>query len=377
MRGWAVKTTRFLYQAAAKPTFFLFSPEVVHHRVVRLGERLSQKSWWRELTRRYYDVSDRRLNQSVAGISFPNPIGLAAGFDYEARLTQTLPAMGFGFQTIGTITARPCPGNPSPQLGRLPRSKSLMVNKGLRNNGITATLHKLERLPKFVRPVGISIGQTNSRSVNTIKQAIEDVMASFRILKYSAVPFSYYELNISCPNMVTENSFYNIKNLRLLLRNLDELKLTKPVFVKMPISETDKQIIAILRELTHHRFVKGVIIGNTQNNRSDSSLVPEEVARFDRGHFSGKPTQARSDELINLCYRHFGKKLIIIGCGGVFNADDAYQKIQLGASLVQLITGLIFEGPQLIAEINSGLLKALERDGYQTISEAIGSAVKD
>ncbi len=373
MRRWAVKGTRFFYQGIGKPLFFLNNPEKIHRRVTTIGERAGKKTWWRNTARKFFDVSDPRLSQKVAGIVFSNPIGLAAGFDYEARLTQTLPAMGFGWQSIGTITARPCVGNASPQLGRLPKSKSLMVNKGFRNLGVKATLHKLERLPGFARPVGISIGQTNNPAVSTVRLAVEDIITSFRTLKYSAVPFSYYELNISCPNLAAKFTFYEVKNLRLLLGEIDKLQLAKPIFVKMPINENNKIIVRILNELTHHKVIKGVIIGNLQKDRTVSELVPEEVATFDCGNFSGKPTQKRSDELIALAYKNFGKKLIIIGCGGVFNAEDAYRKICLGASLVQMITGLIYEGPQVVAEINVGILKLLERDGYQHISEAIGS----
>ena len=139
----------------------------------------------------------------------------------------------------------------------------------------------------------------------------------------------------------------------------------------MPIDKTDTEVLEMLEIILKYP-VTGVIFGNLQKNRKGSSLNETEVARFPKGNFSGKPTEKRSNELISLTYKTYGKKLLIIGCGGVFSAEDAYKKIKLGASLVQLITGMIFEGPQLISDINLGLVKLLKADGYKNISEAIG-----
>ncbi|HSX42092.1 MAG TPA: dihydroorotate dehydrogenase (quinone) [Candidatus Saccharimonadales bacterium] len=371
MRQWAIKSTRIAYQSFLKPAFFQQNPEAVHHRITRFGENLGRSQFWKNVIGRLFNASNPKLSQKVAGVVFSNPIGLAAGFDYEARLTQILPFMGFGWQTIGTITALASGGNASPQLGRLPISKSLMVNKGFRNLGITQTLIRLRGL-RFVRPVGISIGRTNNPAVATLEASVKDIVTSFREVEKNRVPFSYYELNISCPNLGKGASFYEVKNLRVLLTQLDKLKLSQSVFIKMPITQPNEVVQQLLKEICRHS-ITGIIIGNVQTDRTVPSLDPGEVAKFKMGNFSGKPTQARSDELIALAYKNFGKKLVIVGCGGVFNAEDAYQKIQLGATLIQMITGLIFEGPQVVTEINLGLLKLLERDGYRNISEAIGT----
>jgi dihydroorotate dehydrogenase len=159
--------------------------------------------------------------------------------------------------------------------------------------------------------------------------------------------------------------------LEALLRAVDVLGLTTPVFIKMPIELGDKEVTLMLEVILKHR-IAGIIIGNLQKNRNDPALNPEEVAKFPVGNFSGKPTWKRSNELISLAYRHCGGKLVIIGCGGVFSAEDAYEKILRGASLVQLITGMIFQGPQLIAEINLRLPALLQRDGYNTVADAVG-----
>jgi dihydroorotate dehydrogenase len=150
------------------------------------------------------------------------------------------------------------------------------------------------------------------------------------------------------------------------------VNIKKPVFIKMPIDKNDAVVLSLLETISQFTYVKGVIFGNLQKNRQDPSLVQEEVKKWKVGNFSGKPTWERSNELIALCYRNYKNRFIIIGCGGVFSAEDAYKKIKLGASLVQLITGLIYEGPQLVSEINAGMPYLLKRDGFSHISDAIG-----
>jgi dihydroorotate dehydrogenase len=255
-------------------------------------------------------------------------------------------------------------------LGRLPRSRSLMVNKGFKNPGAEAIVTKLKGL-SFGVPVGVSIGRTNSQHPKGQTESVEDIVECFQTFERSSVQHAYYELNISCPNLYGSVSFYPPDNLEELLVAVDALHLSRPVFVKMPIDKSDEETLGMLQVISRHTLA-GVIFGNLQKDRSHPDLVPEEVARFTVGNFSGKPTYKRSNELIRLAYHRYGKQLVIIGCGGVFSAEDAYTKIRLGASLVQLITGMIFEGPQLISEINFGLERLLERDGFAHISEAVG-----
>jgi dihydroorotate dehydrogenase subfamily 2 len=313
---------------------------------------------------------DPMLEQSLFKIKFQNPVGLAAGFDYRAQLTQILPSIGFGFGTIGTITNSSSEGNPKPRLGRLIKSKSLMVNKGFRNSGIKNVLQKLNKL-SFEIPIGISIGKTNTDKLTTQKQAIEDIVNAFKLTDKSAISFSYYELNISCPNLIGNISFYPPEKLEELLTEIKKFKLSKPVFIKMPIDQSNNEILNMLKVITKYP-IQGVIFGNLQKNRKDQSFDRQEVLKYKVGNFSGKPTEKRSNELIKLTYKNYGGKLLIIGCGGIFNAQDAYTKIKFGASLIQLITGLIFEGPLLPAEINSDLKELLQKDGFKHISQAIG-----
>lgn len=357
-----------------RPVIFLFDSEKVHDFFTSSGETLGKYKFFKYLIKLFFGNNNSTLKQRFVGINFENPVGLAAGFDYGAKLTQILPSMGFGFETIGTITNLPYEGNPKPRLGRLIKSKSLLVYKGFKNEGIKMICTKLTKL-SFSYPVGLSIGKTNSQTDSmTQEQAIQDIIYSFKEAEKSKLKISYYELNISCPNLFGNVSFYPPKNLYDLLEKVLKLKLSKPVFIKMPISKTDKEVLEMLKVIVKFP-VAGIIIGNTQNNRKDKSLIKEELKKYPLGNFSGKPTERRSNELIELAYKNFGKKLIVIGCGGVFNAKDAYKKIKLGASLVQLITGLIFEGPQLAASINYDLNKMIKKDGFKNISDAVGTSI--
>jgi dihydroorotate dehydrogenase len=220
-------------------------------------------------------------------------------------------------------------------------------------------------------PVGLSLGKTNSRETMTQEQGVIDVVSAFKKAEASHVPFAYYELNISCPNLYGTVTFYPPKNLRALLIAVTSLRLSRPLFIKMPIEKTDGETLDMLRAIADFP-VAGVIFGNLQKDRSDPAFVKQEIECAGPGNFSGVPTRRRSDELIRLAYREFGKRLVIVGCGGIMSAEDAYRKIRFGATLVQLITGMIYEGPQLAAEVNAGIVALLKKDGFTSISEAIG-----
>lgn len=361
----------FIYQTIIKPIFFLFDPEFIHNLMVSRGE-LFGKTFIKNYFSWKLNYQSPKLKQKITGINFAGPIGLAAGFDYDAKLTQILSSLGFGFQTVGTITNYPYTGNPKPRLGRLPKSQSLMVNKGFKNKGVIKIAEELKKL-KFIIPVGISIGMTNSSKITLTAQAIEDIASAFKIFEKSKIKNSYYELNISCPNLINTNvDFYKPTSLEKLLEKLKKLHFKKPVFVKMPIDRNNREFLAILKTISQFSFIKGVIIGNLFKDRKSPLLDKQEVNKFKVGYFSGKPCEPRSNELIKFTYKKYKNKLIIIGCGGVFNGNDAYEKIKLGASAVQLITGMIYQGPQFISQINLKLEELLEKDGHKNIKEAIG-----
>ena len=374
MKNFFISSTHFVYKNLLRPVIFVFDSEFVHDKFTGFGEFLGNYYLSKKLLRILFGVKNKSLEQKIAGIDFKNPIGLAAGFDYEAKLTQILPSIGFGFQSVGTITNKPYGGNLKPRLGRLIKSESLLVNKGFKNEGIEKVSKKLKKL-KYDFPVGISIGKTNSQNNKmTQEQAVSDIVSAFKVAEKAGLRTSYYELNISCPNLYGNVTFYTPKNLEELLLSVTKLNLKKPLFIKMPIEQSDEETLKMLDVIVKFS-VSGVIFGNLWKNRKNKALNKEEVRKYPVGNFSGKPTEQRSNELIELVFKKYGKKLIIIGCGGVFSAEDAYKKIKLGASLVQFITGMVFEGPQLAAEINLSLIKFLKKDGFSNISEAIGKDI--
>ncbi len=370
-----IKITGFLYQNLLKKLFFLVDAETVHENMLNAGEVSGKNKFLKNLTKWLLIKQSNITSQKLLGINFNYPVGLAAGFDYEAKLTQFLPALGFGFATVGTITNLPYEGNPKPRLGRLPKSKSLLVNKGFKNEGAEVIAKKLSKL-RFDYAQGVSIGRSNTDKLISQKDSIKDIISAFKTFEKYKVKNLYYELNISCPNLIHgEVDFYSPKKLDELLVAVDKLKLKKPLFIKMPIEKTDRETMGMLKVISDHS-PKGVIFGNLQKDRKHPSLVKAEVKKFKMGFFSGKPTYERSNELIKLTYKKYRNRFLIIGCGGVFSAEDAYTKIKLGASLIQLITGLIYQGPQLVSEINFGLIDLLKNDGYKHISEAVGIDVQ-
>jgi dihydroorotate dehydrogenase subfamily 2 len=365
-----ISLSRAIYRGLFRPIFFRFDSENIHVFLTNTGEWMGRSRFMTALMRHAFRVDNPALTQTVAGIRFENPIGLAAGFDYRAQISNILPAIGFGFGTIGTITNQPYEGNPRPRLGRLIRSRSILVNKGFKNDGIDAVVKKLSGRT-FSFPVGLSLGKTNTREVMTQEEGIADVVSAFKKAEASHIPFAYYELNISCPNLYGTVTFYPPKNLRALLLAVTGLRLSRPLFIKMPIEKTNDETLEMFRVIVDFPVV-GVILGNLQKDRDDPAFVKEEIERAGQGNFSGIPTRRRSNELIQLTYREFGKKLLIIGCGGVMSPEGAYRKIRLGATLIQLITGMIYEGPQLAAELNAGIATLLKKDGFMSVSDAIG-----
>ena len=364
----------FGYQNVVKKVFFKIDAETVHNFMVASGETMGMVPFAPNILRTLFRFDSPYLSQTIKQINFTNPVGLAAGFDYNGQLTQILASMGFGFQTVGTITAEPYAGNPKPRLGRLPKSKSLLVNKGYKNPGVNVVVQKLQN-KQFQIPVGFSVGSTN-KEFSSSKEQIQDFITTFKRAEQHLPQITHYELNISCPNLKTGEPFTTPDRLKPLLIEVEKLKLSKPVFIKMPTDLSLTESKKLLQVAEKYKSITGCIFGNLTKDRKNPDLVPEEVALAGKGNFSGKPVEKRANALLADAYKHFGKRFILIGCGGIFSAEDAYKKIRLGASLVQMITGMIYMGPQVIGQINHDLVKLLMNDGYTHISEAIGVDVK-
>lgn len=364
----------FIYKKIIKPILFKFQADDVHTFFLKRGKMLGDIKFAKNLIGKVFSYKDPILNQKVAGISFENPVGLAAGFDYDADLIDILPSVGFGYHTVGTVTNLPYVGNPRPMLGRLPKSKSLLVNKGFKSMGMDSVLGKIGKNRKNSIPLGLSIGSTN-KAYKKIEDMAEDVYLSFeKALKVDY--FDYFELNISCPNLI------NVENLKekfddpvgfaILLNKLSYLNINKPLFIKMYAEKSSEETFALLSVAENYKWVTGVIMSNLVKDRSNKNLDKEEVANAGKGNFSGKPTEELSNNLISEVYKKYKDRFIIIGVGGIFNGADAYEKIKRGANLVQLVTGMVYEGPSVIGKINKELARLLRKDCYENVSDAIG-----
>ena len=342
---------RTLYRYIFKPVVFLFDAEKVHNLITAFGVLMGKCRLTQQVANLLFSFYHPKLKSTILNIEFPNPVGLSAGFDYNGQLTQILPSIGFGWHTIGTVTLEPYEGNPPPRLGRFPRSKALLVNKGLKSLGAKKVIANLKKV-KFKIPTAVSIASTNKHFANTKEQML-DILTSFRLFEKSGLKHTLYELNISCPNTFGGEPFTTCPRLDVLLSALDKLKLTKPVLIKMPIDQSKKETLAMLKVIDKHN-IAGVIFGNLTKDKHNPAVTPEDRKKWQKmkGNLSGKQTFERSNAFIRLTRKHFGKRFIIVGTGGIFNGADARAKIEAGADLVQLITGMIYNGPQTVGEIN-------------------------
>ncbi len=365
----ATEAQAFLYRHAFKPIAFRFDPEMVHDRMTTVGEWMGHHASARALARVLWNYTHPALVQRLLGMEFLNPIGLTAGFDKDGHLTEILPDIGFGFAEIGSVTGKPCAGNAKPRLWRLPKSQSLLVYYGLKNDGCEAVASRL-RVRERTIPIGVSVAKTNSPETCQTQEGIRDYTFAFeRVLPVA----NYVTINISCPNAFGGEPYTSPELLEQLLFSIDAIETHKPIFLKMPVDLSVGELETLVEIASAHR-VQGLIFSNLTKRRDRPEIKPDEPIPFSKGGLSGKPVFRASNELLCHFYRHVGKRFVLIGSGGVFSASDAYEKIRCGASLVQLATGMIFQGPQLIGQINKGLVSLLTRDGFSSIHEAIGSS---
>ncbi len=362
------KTASFVYKNITKPLAFQFDPEKVHEHFVLLGKHLGNNAITRGITSTAFSYNNPMLSQTIAGMHFPNPVGLAAGFDKNADLVDLLPAIGFGFAEVGSITGEYCEGNPKPRLWRLPDSKSIIVYYGLKNQGAEKLSAKLAGR-EFRIPIGISAAKTNCKETVDLEKGIEDyckVLECFRSIG------NYYAINISCPNSFRGLDFADPKRLEKLFAVMVKKKLfCKPVFLKLSPDLSLKELDALIA-LSLQYPVTGVICSNLVKKKENARIHDEDMKQWVCGGISGKPVQSHALKHVAHVFTKTHGRLLVIGCGGIFTAEDAYAYIKNGASLVQFITGMIYEGPQVVSTINQGLVELLKKDGYKNISEAVG-----
>ena len=343
---------------AAKPFLFRLSPETAHRSVHTLLNGVQRTPLAGVLARRY-TVSDDRLETTVFDRSFPNPVGVAAGFDKNAEIPRALQALGFGFVEVGGVTAVPQDGNPRPRMFRLAADEALINRMGLNNHGAHAVGDRL-RHTDVDAPLGVNIAK--SEHVDS-GDAPDDYLATYEEV---AAGGDFFVVNISCPNSQGFEALQNRESMADIFGTLTDAG-ARPLLVKLSPDLPDPAVddaLDIVREFD----LDGVVATNTSTDRPASLRSPH---RVEGGGLSGKPIEGRATAMVEYVARRVD--VPVVGVGGVSTAEDAYRKIRAGASLVQLYTGLVYQGPAIARDINRGLLDLLERDGFDSVDEAVGA----
>ncbi len=374
------------YENILRPILFRFPTETAHDIGIHslrsgLGYEFAQKAAQKRFAVNSFGVLDR------FGLKFSNPLGMAAGFDKNGLVVNQLAALGFGFVEVGTVTLEPQTGNPKPRLFRLPEDQALINRLGFNNDGTRAVVERLKRgHSKCV--LGVNIGKNKDVS---IYDAIENYLKSFD-LAYEVA--DYIAVNVSSPNTPDLRELQKAENLEELLRVLQErnkelhLKAQgggktrdsrhdgMPLLVKIAPDLNETEIEAIV-DISMRLGISGIIATNTTIKREGLKTNRDFVTEFGAGGLSGKPLTERSNEVIRTIYRFSKGKLPIIGVGGVFSAEDAFEKITSGACLVQVYTGFVYQGFSFARSVNVGLAKIVKERGFDKLDDAIGSGAKN
>lgn len=337
-----------MYKALIRPLLFCFDPEKIHHFTFSLIRTLSKFPGMKSLFKSLYLVEDKRLERELFGLKFKNPVGLAAGFDKDAKLYNELSNFGFGFVEIGTLTPKPQDGNPKKRLFRLKEDSAIINRMGFNNGGVEEAVERLKKNKGVL--IGGNIGKNK---VTPNENAVNDYEICFNAL-FNYV--DYFVVNVSSPNTPNLRELQDKEPLTQLLKALQVLNFqkpkTKPILLKIAPDLTDEQLLDII-DIVSTTKIDGVISTNTTISRE--GLKSDN--KTEMGGLSGKPLTNRSTEVIRFLAEKSNKAFPIIGVGGIHSAKDALEKLEAGADLVQLYTGFIYEGPKLIKEINKALLK--------------------
>ncbi len=337
-----------MYKAIIRPILFWFDPEKVHHFTFSLIRTISKLPGFKSLFKKLYLVEDKKLERELFGLTFKNPVGLAAGFDKDAKLFNELSNFGFGFIEIGTLTPKPQDGNPKKRLFRLKEDSAIINRMGFNNGGVEEAVERLKKNKGVL--IGGNIGKNK---VTPNEAAIKDYEICFNAL-FDYV--DYFVVNVSSPNTPNLRALQDKEPLTELLKALQVLNFqkpkSKPILLKIAPDLTNEQLDDII-DIVKTTKIDGVIATNTTISREGlQSKNKSEV-----GGMSGKPLKSRSTEVIKYLSEKSNKAFPIIGVGGIHSAEDALEKIEAGADLVQLYTGFIYEGPKLITSINKALLQ--------------------
>lgn len=365
-----------LYTSVIRPILFCLDPETTHHLTVEGCRLAGAIPGAAPVARACLEFQDPRLRCEVAGLSFANPVGLAAGWDKSGRALRMLDAMGFGFAEIGSVSARPSQGNAKPRLFRLPADRAIIVNYGLPNDGAGVVSSRLTaHRPRH--PLGVNIVKTND-GPDAPPCGDDDILADYvRSVELLHSDAGYLSLNLSCPNAKGGKDFFATPgSITRLLERLEPMGITCPVFLKIAPRDDAAEHDRVLAECEAFPFVRGFCF-NLSPGKPDTLVFTSSRESFAHqpGAVAGRPVEALINRCIAGLYARMDRdRYVILGTGGVFTAEDAYLKIRLGASLVQLYTAMIYEGPGVVTRICRGLVDLLERDGFGHISEAVGTA---
>jgi dihydroorotate dehydrogenase len=372
-----VPATR-LYESAVRPLLFRLDAERAHDLALRASELSGRSTLTRRLAQRAYGFRDERLRVTVAGMALENPLGLAAGFDKNGRAIRMLGAMGFGHVEIGSVSAHPSDGNPRPRLFRIPQDRGIVVAYGVPNEGAEVVRQRLEG-PRGRAALGVNLVKTNDPDRPAVAPDVyEDYARSFALLQGRA---DYVALNLSCPNSAADRDFFDeLPRIDALLARLGECAPRVPVFLKLKPTRDAGVLREIVAIADRHPYVAGFAINLPSGKPADLNLTsPRSSLERMPGAVGGPPVEAFVNAILATLYATVGpeSRYALMAAGGVFSAEDAYRKLRLGASVVQLYTGLVYRGPRVVKEILRDLVGLLERDGLDSVGQAVGAATRD
>ena len=361
------------YRQLIRPALFTQNPEQIHERTIAGLGFISRNGLLCDAMQSFCGAPE--LPVETFGLRFPNPIGLAAGMDKHAQALPAWEALGFGFTELGAVTWHAQPGNPSPRVFRAVADEAIINRMGFNNPGAEAvaqTLGKWRSVGRWpAHPVGMNLGKSK---ITPLAQAPEDYANSFRVLR----PYlDFFVVNVSSPNTPNLRQLQDKAALDAILAAIQKLQDTplKPVLVKVAPDLSFEALDEIL-ELVEPRQVAGIVATNTTITRPDANDAGLKQIYAESGGLSGKPLRARSTEVIRHLYRQTRGKVPIIGVGGIFDVDDAWEKIAAGASLLQVYTGLVYEGPSLAKQLVTGLIERFEQKGIANLHDAVGVEAK-
>ncbi len=352
-----------MYKSLLRPLLFRLSADYTHEATTKMASSFSKSEWILKSVDALYNYGDQRLSQNIWGLTFPNPVGLAAGFDKNATSSPLMASLGFGFVEVGSVTANPSTGNPKPRSFRLPKDLSLINRLGLNNDGAQTISRRLKKLNLPI-PLGVNIAKTHDPSI-VGELALNDYLTSFNLVKDFA---DYITLNISCPNTEEGKTFEEPKPLEDLLVKLGIEKDSSlpPVLVKFSVDLEPNQLSELLSVCEEHA-VGGYVATNTSSSRNNLTTSKNIISDIGRGGLSGKAIAHKSTTIIEQISAKTKGEKTIIGVGGIDSCRDAIDKLKAGADLLQIYTGLVYEGPSLVQKINKELSAYMNKHSIEKI----------